>query len=150
MKTFLTTAILTLSLSAAVMAKDPLAGYLGQTSSPFDGDTNRAQLYAACQADYGEGALLCSTKDLFDSPAIAGVLVPGSGMWARPHIVQMSYNGATGNSVAVDYSGLFQNADTFNACATATSGNDANYITHFWWFQTTGACADARPAACCR
>jgi len=152
-------AALMVSLSSVAMAEKPgaqpaqQAGYLGYTSSTFDGDTNMAGLYAACQLEY-EGARVCNTKELFESPSIAGEIVPANGMWARPYIVSMSPamlgDSSRSTLFALDYSGAYAGAASFPTCTIANGANDGNYISTYWQFRTDGLCSTERPAACCR
>jgi hypothetical protein len=153
-------AVVMMGLSSAAMAAKPgteepsqATGYLGQTSSTFAGDTNMAGLYAACQLEY-EGARVCNTKELFESPSIAGETVPADGMWARPYIVSMSPKMSGQNSVstlyALDYSGAYVNAAKLPTCTSANTSLDGNYVSAQWQFLTNGLCSTARPAACCR
>jgi len=149
------TAVLLMSVSGLVVSAPKegaggggaTTGYLGQTNSSYDGDTNMAGLYAACQADYGDGALVCNTKDLFESPSIAGETIPASGMWVRPFVLGVTGDD-TSSQFGIDYTGTI--STNFKNCAIANGANDGNIVTPYWQFSTNGLCSTARPAACCR
>ena len=145
------TAALFLTMSSTVMAAKPgtepppselATGYLGYTTISFNGDTTMPGLYAQCQKDYGEDVVVCNTKQLFESPSIAGETAPDSGMWVRPYIV--SESGAGG---LIDYSGAFGAVNVMCDAATAGNGVIVNlaFIVRF-----ERSCALVIPAACCR
>ena len=134
--------ILSLTLCGAVYAEKPggtdsTTGYLGHTSSTFDGTTGMNGLYGACQADYGQGAIVCSQVQLFESPSIGNAVINHpTGMWVRPTLI----HGAR------EYMGGGLTAPMI--CPGSTSGEgmivDTKFVVRY------ESCVTALPAACCR
>jgi hypothetical protein len=120
----------------------PVSGYLGMTSSSYDGSAIISGWTAACQADYGSQAAVCNTKQIFESHGLANITPPNDGMWVTPFVV-----GGSGSSY-VEYGGAgFQSRKAF--CFNNSSGYQGTTIRYD--FQVLNAtCNLELPIACCR
>ena len=123
-------AALVASLSSLAVAGQ----YVGNTSSTYV-DTAMPALYAACQADYGAGAYVCTTKELLESPTIAGETITAK--WVRPYVVGGNDN------YPMDYTGKIYGSDR-QSCPGWGSILDSNLVL------TQQLCANATEAVCCR
>lgn len=149
------TFIAALSVAVASHAARPVepqptesTGYLGVTSVSFDGSAGLADLYAACQSDFGAGAKVCNTQQLLESPNIAGQSPGSVGAWVRPSVV-----GYDGVGVAADYSSrIFSTTSVSSAasCGGSTDIDSKGLIVDSKFFVRTERCDVARPAVCCR
>lgn len=61
----------------------PVGGYLGMTSSSYDGSSTLRDGTAACQSEYGSQAVVCSVEQIIDSPRLVDITPPVDGMWLR-------------------------------------------------------------------
>jgi hypothetical protein len=119
-----------------------VSGYLGITSSSYDGSALISGWTAACQTDYGSQAAVCNTKQIFESHGLANITPPNDGMWVTPFVV-----GGSGSSY-VEYGGAgFQSRKAF--CFNNSSGYQGAMIRYD--FQVlNAACNLELPIACCR
>lgn len=117
---------------------EPVSGYLGMTSGNYDGSPLITGWTAACQAEYGSQAVVCNTKQIFDSPGLANAAPPTSGMWIRPYF---SYQNGTYSGA--DISGIYA------FCQSNSSGHKGSaLISSLDTIEVS--CDIARPIACCR
>ena len=127
---------------------EPVSGYLGRTSSSFDGSTPLSGWYAACQEEYGGQAVMCNTKQIFESPSLANIEPPASGMWVVPIFV----GGGTGSGSPVyfysrEYAGTLFQGGVSGLCFGSSSIGTA-MLPNLSAGPTT--CNVAIPVACCR
>ena len=134
MKQKIFVAVLMASLSSVAIA----GRYVGHTSSLLGGTAGLPGIYAACQADYGDGAIMCTSVDLHESPSIAGATIQGANyMWVRPVLIPPKIDVTAG-----------WNFGTGGSLCTYGAGTGAAVSTSF--HVTHRPCTESLPAACCR
>tara|TARA_R110002072_G_scaffold69323_1_gene168075 strand:+ start:397 stop:768 length:372 start_codon:yes stop_codon:yes gene_type:complete len=122
-------------LMASLSSGATAGRYVGYTSSTF-APPNLPDVYAACQADFGDGAIMCTSGEFQASPSLAGASIPSS-LWvlpAAPQAQSFLNSGQPSNY----YDGLCATNKDYGLGVRATGQ------------LTIVACATAIPAACCR
>ena len=119
-------------------------GFLGDTTTLYIGNGGVWPMYAGCQADYGDGAKVCSSKQLLESYSSGDAPINGDGtMWVRPYIVAATRDG-NGKPAVIDYSGY--ESEYVQVCPGAQGRGFTKAAVNF----TMGECSVSRTAACCR
>jgi hypothetical protein len=91
------------SLSVNVSSEYKFAGYTEQKTS---GDTNGyAGMNAICQAEFGENARMCTTKEWFNTKVTVPNRQESLNAWLKPTPVATVYNPNQGETLYMDWIG---------------------------------------------
>lgn len=118
--------------------------FAGFSTATLIGKSGVAALHAACQSNFGAGARMCTTKEIFETPDLISVTT-GQG-WAHPVVVSEILNAAN-KRVMRDFSGLSATTLTMSCDGWRSMASGVIYTADEGY--RVAACSAARNVSCC-
>jgi len=118
--------------------------FIGFSAAKLIGKSGVATLHSACQSNFGAGARMCTSKEIFETPGLSSVAT-GQG-WTHPVVVSEILNSAN-KRVIRDFSGL--SATTLSMSCDGWSSVTSGVIYTAGEGYRVADCSVARNVSCC-